>query len=349
MKIWLDVLTPKQVLFFHPLSEELKKNHQVFSTSRHYREASLLAEKVGFDLQLVGSHGGKPLYDKLKASSERIAALAGLMKDWMPDCAISFSSPECARVAFGLGLKHICVNDSPHAESVARLTIPLSDLLMTPWIIPSSAWIKYGINKQKIIKYKALDPAAWLKRRKTAESAFSDIRLDSSKPTILVRLEESHASYLQLYDRSWTRSLLDSLFFQEFNVVVLCRYDVQIEEMNKIYGSKFIIPSNVVDGAGLIDISDVFIGMGGTMTAEAALMGVPTVSAYPGGVTYVEKYLIRQGLVAKPPSIKGVEKAVERLLKDRRKRKWFKNKAHRILDEMEDPIQRIICTIEERK
>lgn len=348
MKIWLDVLTPKQILFFHPLAEELTaRGHQVKATSRHYREVPPLAEKVGLRLQYIGSHGGPALYDKLKASSERTTALAGIIRNWKPDFALSFSSPECARVSFGLGLKHICINDSPHAESVARLTIPLSGLLLTPWIIPKSAWIKYGIGNQKIIHYRALDPAAWLKRRKAIDVDASDIGVDPSKPTILVRLEERYASYLQSYNGSSTAKLLEQLCaLSKFNIVVLCRYELQLQSITEKYGSKFVVPSDIVDGAALISVSDVFVGMGGTMTAEAALLGVPTISAYPGGLIYTEKYLVNKGLLVRPRSITGVVKAVEYLLKDQKRRVWLKNRAKNILGSMDDPIQRIVSVVE---
>ena len=88
--------------------------------------------------------------------------LAEVIKQFGPDVAITFSSPEGSRVAFGLGIRHIGFNDSPHAEAVAKLTIPLTSKLYCPWVIPHSAWSGYGIARKNIVHYRALDPA-WLK------------------------------------------------------------------------------------------------------------------------------------------------------------------------------------------
>ncbi|MGQ9469506.1 MAG: DUF354 domain-containing protein [Nitrososphaerales archaeon] len=347
MRIWIDVLTPKQALFFKPLVEELKReNHEVLSTSRLYREVNQLAEKIGLESIIVGKHGGGSLYGKLISSSERTNRLAGLIDEWKPKCAISFSSPECARVAYGLNIKHVCINDSPHAQSVAKLTIPLSYILLTPWIIPYSAWTRYGILRDKIVKYKALDPAAWLKRIKPHDLESLDLPIDRAKKTIVIRLEESFASYLLGLNNEWSDDLLKGILnrFQDVNIVVLCRYEQQLSEILKNYGDKFIIPKEVVIGYNLLKNTDLFIGMGGTMTAESALMGVPTISAYQGKDTYVEDYLIRKKLIVKPRTIKGILENAEKLM-DERKKAFIKRRAEDLLKKMEDPIEKIILIL----
>lgn len=59
MEIWFDILTPKQVMFFRRAVALLhNSSHEVLCTSRQYREAVELARINGFDLTIVGSHGG---------------------------------------------------------------------------------------------------------------------------------------------------------------------------------------------------------------------------------------------------------------------------------------------------
>src|SRR5262252_9457865 len=145
MRVWIDSLTPKHALFFTPLRQALKdENHQVLVTTRKYREAvqTLQLKKIPFTI--VGEHGGGTAYGKLTASANRVEKLASLIKDWKPDVALSFSSPEAARVAFGLATPHIAANDSPHAWRVAKLTVPLSQYVCYPWIIPRNVWTKLG-------------------------------------------------------------------------------------------------------------------------------------------------------------------------------------------------------------
>ena len=166
--------------------------HEVLCTSRKYREAVELAKIKKLDLTFVGSHGGADRYDKLREGARRTYQLAEVVKQFGPDVAVTFSSPEGSRVAFGLGIRHIGFNDSPHSEAVAKLTIPLTSKLYCPWVIPYSAWSDYGIAKKNIVHYRALDPAAWLKH----PDDIQEVKQNKKKMMILLRLEESKASYI---------------------------------------------------------------------------------------------------------------------------------------------------------
>ena len=341
LKIWVDMLTPKQILFFTPLIQHFEQQgHEVLATSRRYREVNLLSAKKGLKIKFAGRHGGASLQEKLKASCERTEELADIVGEIGLDCAVSFSSPECARTAFGLGVKHVCISDSPHAEKVSRLSIPLSDLLLTPWIIPYSAWSRYGIRKDQIIRYQALDPAVWLKRRQSKVVWKEDFGLNPSKKTITLRLDEIQAAYLLSSDRSFSRKLLDSLLqqFSDCEIFVLGRYQSQIEAFKETYGSKAKIADDVVEGVDLISVSDVFIGLGGTMTSEAALLGVPAISLFQGGSLYTEEYLVKEGLLVRPGNITETVKTVKTFLQDHDRLHNLQKKAHSILNSMEDPI-----------
>ena len=58
MKIWIDILTPKQLLFSESIIEKLGKKHNILCTSRKYEEVTKLAKIRDFDLIFVGKHGG---------------------------------------------------------------------------------------------------------------------------------------------------------------------------------------------------------------------------------------------------------------------------------------------------
>ncbi|MBI2126791.1 MAG: DUF354 domain-containing protein [Thaumarchaeota archaeon] len=350
MKVWIDILTPKQALFFEPLIKELDSNgHAVFVTSRKYREVELMIRMKGIKADFLGAHGGKSLLGKLTSSVERIRILADRVNQERPDAAVSFSSPEGSRVAFGLGIKNFCVNDSPHAEAVARLTIPLCHRLFTPWMIATKAWTKYGIDAKRITKYRALDPAAWLKRIDLSKQPKPEIKLDDRK-TIVVRLEESFAAYLLESNTSRMSQgyeLLKKLLqeFPDCNIVALGRYAEQIGILQKEFGNRLVVPTDLVDGFSLLRSCDLFIGMGGTMTAEAALLGVPAISYFRGSYD-VEKFLLSKGLIVKPDSISAVIRTARKLLKDDKRRKVIQSKASKLLNWMEDPVEVIVRKLE---
>jgi predicted glycosyltransferase len=58
-----------------------------------------------------------------------------------------------------------------------------------------------------------------------------------------------------------------------------------------------IVPPRAVDAVSLLALADVFVGGGGTMTREAALLGTPTATVFAGELAAVDAELIRRGLL----------------------------------------------------
>ena len=349
MKIWIDILTPKQALFFAPLIEELtKKGHKAILTTRHYHEAEAVLRMLNLEAEAIGKHGGETLAGKLEASADRTLRLARYVVEKKPDVALCFASPECSRVAFGLNIPLVCINDSPHSERVARLTTPLANILLSPWVIPPSIWVGYGIPRERIVCYRALDPAAWLKHPIKPKTEPKLTQLDRSKKIVAIRLEESQAYYLNPDNLRWTTSVIDSILDEasEANLIILARNQMQRKVLKERYADKLTILEEPYFGPTLLKCVDVFVGMGGTMTVEAALCGVPTISAQRIGRLYTEEYLIEQGLILKPGSPEAVAKTTREMLRDTKLRLQLEAKAKKILSKMEDPITKIASIIE---
>ena len=344
MRVWFELLTPKQVLFFGPVIDMLKgRGAELLVTSRRYREVGPLAERAKLDLVYVGDRGNRGPEDQLLAATRRQAEMIPMVQAFKPNVAVSIASAVCARIAFGLGIRHVAVNDSPHSEVAGRLSIPLSHHLLCPWVIPYRAWAPYGIAREKVTTYRALDPAAWLKREPLSGPV---PKLDPKKKTITVRVQESDAPYLARADMSWTDKLLASLAegFPDVNLVALCRYDFQVREIKAKFGAKCIVPEEVVSGHDLLASTVLFIGLGGTMCAEGALMGVPTLSAFQGSL-YTDRYLESKRLLVKALSTSTLVYHSKRFMADGVKESYEK-KARRVLDSMEDPVPRIADFIE---
>ncbi|MDA4128704.1 MAG: DUF354 domain-containing protein [Thaumarchaeota archaeon] len=331
---WIEILTPKQVLFFRPLIETLRAGgFEILATSRRYREVEQLSKMHGVDLTYVGERGGKDPKDQLAASIERERQLLPIIEEFAPDFSVSVASADCARISFGLSVPHYAVNDSPHSAIAGKLSLPLTRHLFTPWVIPHRAWAPFAIKRKQITRYRALDPAAWLKRIKMSSQP------SSREKTIIVRLEESYAPYMKGKDLGWVDSILRRIAkdFPDSKRIALCRYDDQLQHVKDMFGASFEVPEEAVDGTSLLGRASVFIGLGGTMTAEAALMGVPTISAFQGNL-YTEKYLISVGLLKKARTENAMAKLARSFLKPG-VGKVFARRASRVLTSMEDPIE----------
>lgn len=354
LKVWIDLLTPKQVLFFGRLIEKLEKRGcEVLKTTRRYREVNEVLELKGVNALCVGRHGGSTLEGKLTASLARTLKLANMLKRWKADLAISFSSPEASRVAFGLGIPHYCFNDSPHAEAVARLTIPLSTKLFTPRAVPLRKWVRLGIKREAITQYDAVDPAAWLLGFKPNPQVLNELGLTRKRLIIVARVEETFAAYL-LGRVGTVRTIILPVIqeitakHQDAQLVVIPRYTEQRRALKRALRGKAIVTNHAIDAASLLSYADLFIGAGGTMTWEASLLGVPTVSCYPSKALDVERYLAKKGLVYRAKSVSdAVNIAFSIIAQLKRYKGLHRELAAKALKAMEDPVEIALKTLEQ--
>ena len=340
MKIWIDILTPKQLLFSEPIIEKLGQKHDILCTSRQYNEVTKLAKIRHFDLIFVGKHGGGDKKSKLKASIERIEKLSKKIKNFEPDVVISFGSPEAARISFGLGIKHIMFCDSPHANAVMRLTLPLIQKLLIPYVIPKKEFSKFGINEKDIVQYKAIDAVVTM-QRKINQNIISPFK-NNNKKNILIRVEEEEASYTSKSSKIIPIIKKIANDYKDENIIVLGRYTQQIINLQKIMGKKITVIKMSFDGKYLLNDTDVFIGSGGTMTAESALMGIPTIS-YNAVPNIIENFLVKKSLVKRETNPKKVSNEIKRIFA--RKNDQNQKRAKKVVKQMEDPIEKLIKII----
>jgi len=342
LKIWIDILTPKQLLFSESIIEKLGKKHNILCTSREYEEVTKLAKIRDFDLVFVGKHGGSDKTTKLQASIDRKEKLFRKIKKFSPDLTISFCSPEAARISFGLGIKHVAFCDSPHADAVMRLTLPLIQKLLIPNVIPKNEFSKFGIDKKNIISYKAIDAAVTIKRKINQKETLPF--KNNKRKNILIRVEEEEASYTSKSSKIIPIIKQIVKEYSKENIVILCRYTKQIKNLQKRFGKKAKIIKMSFDGKHLLNNTDIFIGSGGTMTAESALIGIPTIS-YNAVPNIIENFLVKKYLVKRETNPNKISNHIKKILGSTNK--INQKRAKIILEQMEDPIQKLIKVIKE--
>lgn len=318
---------------------KLKTSNSVLCTTRRYREVNELAKIKKMKTVVVGKHGGDSKSGKLDASLQRSAGLGKIIDRFKPDLAISFCSPEAARVAFGLGIKHVAFCDSPHAEAVMKLSVPMIQKLLVPWIIPKKEFTKYGIAEKNITPYKAIDASVIVK------SAIKQKPKPKKKKSILIRVEEEHAAYAQ--KNNHTIQIIQKIAdrFPDHTIMVLPRYQSQILTLREKLGNKVKILGKVIIGNDLLQDVDVFVGSGGTMTAEAALMGIPTIS-YNAVPNLVQNYLVGKKLITLESNPDKIVSMIGRALSSNNKN--LEKNAKEALASMEDPYKKLIDVIKKK-
>lgn len=340
VRLWIDALTPKQILFTKAILERAPSKVKCIVTTRDYSELNQFVSQIGVANERIGRHGGGGLEEKLSASIERTKSLVSFASEFDFDCSLSFLSPEAARVSFGLAIPHYACSDSPHASKPSRLCIPLSKCMYAPFPIKKTRWTQYGIKYSHVKRYHALDPWAWLQSSRTRSSS-------TVKGRVLIRLEERLASYFSKGKgvSDTLAKLIDNIRqICDFEITLVPRYDDQREWALKEFGDRCIVPHTTIDGAKSIGMTDLLIGGGGTMTQEAALLGVPNISYFPSSELDVfSNYYFPKKLSVKASSASQLIKSVRFILKniDSVKSKFFE-RARRETAKYEDPAKFIV-------
>ncbi len=334
MKIWIDILTPKQLLFFGPMVKDLEKKHKILCTTRKYREVDHLVKIRKLRMPVIGKHGGGKNSEKLKANLNRMRDLMPIIEKFKPDVTISFCSPDAARISYGLQIKHVAFCDAPHAEAVMKLTIPLIQKLLIPWIIPKKEFTKYGILSKNIITYKAID-AALIISQKPKKNTIP--KINKKGKNILFRTYESNASYTKT-KIDLIKIIKKLIDIENVNIIVLGRYSDEINQLGKNLSSKVLVLKKSVDSGEILGITDVFVGSGGTMTAESALRGIPTLS-YNAIPNIIEEYLVKKKLIIRIDKINQLDKMVVKILN--KKSNTIKDRAKKEFKNMENPTKKL--------
>jgi len=323
VRIWHDACTGKHVRYGITIARRLReRGHQVVLTAREHPDTLALAKLQGETVVTVGKYNPESLLSRLKEGANRLIEFAKLFSNNMPDVAISNQSPDLCRFAFGLGIPVILTADTPYAEAVHRLTIPLSDYLIISSGNPMRIFKRYA--PKKIVLYEGVDEVAWI------QGYMPSRKVDLDKPLIVVRQMETKAAYA-LTKTDVTERLAQKLAALG-TVLFLPRYAA--------YRGKGIdTVKGFVDTAELVSGADLVVSMGGTIAREAALQGVPSLAITGLGRIYVNEFLSRKGFpIFTLPASEVLEMAKRCIGK-----KW---NVKRKLADLENPVD-IICKIVE--
>ena len=342
MHIWFDMLTPKHVILFHTIAEKLKPKIKATFTTRNYDCNLDLMRDLHIPTKTIGVHGGGTLEGKLIESAKRLLKLSEFVIKDKPDFVIHFSSPEAARISFGLGIKSICLNDTSHATAVTKLTAPLSDYLIAPQHIQSD-WIKrvkaWGTN---VILYNGVDEVEWTKTFKSnIQYIKSVIDVDFDRPIVLFRPEEEKASYMITNSNRVPKyiKIIKGIIKKvpSAQIIAFPRYEDQRIKLAE-FKDNVIIPDHCLVAAHLISFASVVITGGGTMARESALLGTPAISFFNRS-TIFQNYLKNMGFPFE--QIVDENRVISRVNEILKNPDAFKVDTGELLSKLESPSDKI--------
>ncbi len=322
MKIWYDACTGKHMRYGNAIAKRLRQSgHNVTLTTREHPDTIALAQILGEKPIIVGKYAPTSRVLKLQESTNRMLQFLKLLKNNLPDVAVSHHSVELCRTAFGLGVPIVLTADTPHATAVNRLTLPLANIVIASEAIPKHVFRKYGA--QKLVQFRGVDEIAWIKDFKPPRS--SEFR----KPLIVIRQMETGASYA--LDKNDQTVRLAKKLSSMGNVLFIPRYP-------RTEKQKLKVTKEFADTASIVANADLVVSVGGTISREAALQGIPSIVISELGHTYVNRYLADLGFPLFMTNPAEAMKYAEKYLG-----KKFEVKP--ILAELENPLDLVEKTI----
>ena len=293
MKIWIDLTNSPHVNFFAGMIRELEKDHDFLLTCRPLANTTELLEMSGFAHHVVGRHYGQSSLKKAAGFIIRIMQLYSFLKKHRIDVAISHSSFYSPVVAWMLGIPSIYLNDNEHAYG-NRISFRFADRIMTPEFLDIEKVKRQGARPEKIIPYPGVKEGVYLWSCKPAPRGNS-LPVTAGRQVIFIRPEPWAAQYY-----SGKRNFIDDLLVaikDRFSVVLLPRGKAQEDHYRQARFAGVFIPTHSMSLEDIMGNCDLFIGAGGTMTREAAVLGIPTISIYQDALLDVDAYLLDNGFM----------------------------------------------------
>ena len=262
--------------------------HTIVITTRPLSKTPELLAKTGLGYKVVGRHYGKNSFLKIIGFPIRCFQLWFYLRSLRIDRACSQSSFYSPIVSRLLGVKCLYTNDNEFALG-NFFAFLFSDKVVLPSAL--SDWVKNKPVLGQKLFYPGVKEGIYLhgKFRPKRKGPKGDKKL------IYFRPEPWSAQYHTKAGCEFI-DLLDQLLI-DFRVKLIPRSKEQSLFFGQLIKRGLVIEESIKSLEEIIAECDVFIGAGGSMSREACLLGVPTISLYRGKILAVDHVLLKAGLL----------------------------------------------------
>jgi predicted glycosyltransferase len=241
----------------------------------------------------VGRHFGASKAAKVVGNLRRSLLLRRYVSRVGPPRLVVSASRSAALAARSLGVPSFVVCDYEHVNlAVFRLS---GSYILYPDVIGSDAFVARGFPHSRLIPFQGMkEDLSFADVDLAAEPPVDFPELTSHElPRILFRppAEESH--YHRMESSDVAQAVLQHFSSRDDCIVLYSpRYDWQIASLWRYEWKVLpVVLQTAIPFVALLKSVDVVISGGGTMTREAAYLGVPAISIFHGAPSGVDAYL----------------------------------------------------------
>jgi len=296
MRIWFDADNGPHVLIMNPLVRELRaRGHEVVFTARDRTNTCELLDLYGHAYTRVGREFGKGKLAKATGTLGRAGALAAAMRGQGCDVSFGHGSRALPFASRLLGIPTVTMYDYEWVDP--RIFNRLCRTILMPDVIDPARCAEAGIDAARVTGYPGYKEELYLAERTLEPGPVAaDLGLTPDRIHVLLRPPATSAHYHNPTAEKVLDRLLDLLSGRDdVELVYLARSADQMEFLAPHDVRRVTVPQRVYDGPSLVAAMDLMMSGGGTMTREAAILGVPSYSFFQGREGRVDESLVREG------------------------------------------------------
>jgi predicted glycosyltransferase len=334
--VWVDIDNPPQVQYLEPLARAFeKRGARVTVTARDYGITFDLLRARGRSFVGVGRHFGGSKGRKVVGNLRRAARLVKMMRASGKPTLIISNSRSSALAARVLRVPSFVVCDYEHVNLAAYRAA--RSYIVHPSVIDGAAFARRGVREDRLLSFEGTKEDisfAGLDLQSIDAHVFPELTGRTRRILVRPAAEESH--YHRQASAETSRLLLERLAADpRVTIVFSPRYPWQVDALSAYdFSNPPVILDRAVPFLELLKAVDVVVSGGGTMTREAAYLGVPAISTFQGDSSAVDGYLEALGrlvMIREPAD-------VERLDVHALERRELLQLNPRVVDEIVDEI-----------
>lgn len=304
MRVWIDLSNSPHPLLFRPIAKRLEaEGAQVLVTVRDHAQTSELALRFWPEAEVIGGEAQSPTWRKRTALGARVRLLAGWARRTRPDVALSHNSYSQICAARLTRLPVVTAMDYEH-QPANHLAFRLAQRILVPESLPASKLARQGGSERKLVRYEGFKEQVYLADFEPDPDILASLGIVRSEGRRLAVLRAGPigAAYHRRENPVFERLVCDLDDSGAFTTVVLTRHIEQRRSIGERALPRTVVPEHAVDARSLLCEADLFVGAGGTMTREAALLGTPAFSVFSGPPATMDAELARDGLLTCIPA-----------------------------------------------
>jgi len=338
MRVLFDMTHPAHVHFFKNVIRLLvERGHEVQIAARPKEMTTDLLDALGLPYVCL-SHPSSGLLGMGMELAVRNWRMLALARRFRPDVLVGAAGVSVGPVGALLGIPRLVLEDAEHARLQRMIGLPLATRILTGLGYFKDLG-KRQVPCRAVLNQAYLDPPYFQPNAEPLRRA----GVDPDEPYIVLRLvswQAAHDFGLHGAGNEEVHRIVERLSRHH-------RVFISSERPLPAAPKSYESPVPVQHMHDLLAFAALYIGEGGTMAAEAAILGIPAIFCNPLRTGYLSALEKSYGLVHNTNSLaEGVEIAERWLNQPELKAEW-QHKRRRLLDDTEDVNRFLYGLIEE--